>query len=422
MLDDVAEGIGELGYLADLAPGPELSAALAKIDRSRLAGYDLVTLLQAQARQVAHDQAELYATMAAVADATVAAWGLSEGGSEAWEFQADEIRAALTWTRRAAEDHLALARDLTERLPQVWEALHSGRIDLPKARAIVDETTCVSQAVAWQIADEVLPRAPQLTTGQLRSRIRKLVITVDPDGAQERYERAVEDRAVVAVRDDGTGTGSIHATSLPADRLAAGMKRLNRLARKAKTRKDPRTMDQVRTDVFLDLLCGTLQDAQPGTGALVDIRVDLATLAGLSEAPGEIPGWGPVIADVARRIVAEQHDAEWRVVLTDPGSGEVVHDTTTRRRPTAAQQRHVQARHPTCTFPGCRMPAVGCDIDHLRPYSEHGVTATRDLHPACRHDHRGRHIGGWRVQQTRSGAYLWTSPLGRRYVVRPEPP
>jgi hypothetical protein len=83
-------------------------------------------------------------------------------------------------------------------------------------------------------------------------------------------------------------------------------------------------MDQVRTDVFLDLLCRTLRDVQPGTGAVVDIRVDLATLVGLSEAPAEIPGWGPVIADVARRVVAEQHDAEWRVVLTDPASGEVV--------------------------------------------------------------------------------------------------
>jgi hypothetical protein len=280
----------------------------------------------------------------------------------------------------------------------------------------------VTQAVAWEIVDEVLPHAALLTTGQLRSRIRKLVIAVDPDGAQERYERAVADRAVVAVRDAATGTGSIHATSLPADRLAAAMKRLNRLARKAKARKDPRTMDQVRTDVFLDLLCGTLRDVQPGTGAVVDIRVDLATLVGLSEAPAEIPGWGPVIADVARRVVAEQHDAEWRVVLTDPASGEVVHDMTTRRRPTAAQRRHVQARHSTCTFPGCRMPAVDCDMDHLRPYSEHGVTATRDLHPACRHDHRGRHIGGWRVQRTRFGAYLWTSPLGRRYVVRSQPP
>jgi hypothetical protein len=68
------------------------------------------------------------------------------------------------------------------------------------------------------------------------------------------------------------------------------------------------------------------------------------------------------------------------------------------------------------------MPAVDCDIDHLHPYGEHGVTGTDDLHPACRHDHRGRHVGGWRVRRHRLGGHLWISPLGRRYLVRPEPP
>jgi hypothetical protein len=423
MLTDAPEGLGELGYLEDLPPGPQLASALGRIDRSRLSGYDMVTLLKAQARQIAHDQAELYATMITVADATAAAWGLPDRTSQAWEFQADEIRAALALTRYAAEHQLALARDLIERLPQVWDALHAGRIDLPNARAIVAGTARVSQAVAWQIADEVLARAPERTTGQLRARIQKLVIASDPDGARERYGRTVADRAVIAVRDDATGTGSLHATALPADRANAAMRRINRLSRKARRRGDPRTMDQVRADVFLDLLCGRQHpDTAGGSGAVVVIRVDLASLAGMSDAPAEIPGWGPVIADLARRAVAEQHGAEWRIVLTDPATGGVVHETTTRRRPTAAQRRRVEARHPTCTFPGCRMPAVDCDIAHLDPFGEHRVTRTGELHPACRHDHRGRHVGGWRVHRHRVGGHLWTSPLGRRYLVRPEPP
>ncbi|MCZ6455928.1 MAG: hypothetical protein O6650_01630 [Actinobacteria bacterium] len=35
--------------------------------------------------------------------------------------------------------------------------------------------------------------------------------------------------------------------------------------------------------------------------AMVDIRVDLETLTGLTENPGELAGFGPVIADIARR-------------------------------------------------------------------------------------------------------------------------
>ena len=44
-----------------------LGALLAAVDRSRLNGHDLVTVTKAQARQAAHLQAELLATMAEMA-------------------------------------------------------------------------------------------------------------------------------------------------------------------------------------------------------------------------------------------------------------------------------------------------------------------------------------------------------------------
>src|SRR5690606_29338277 len=80
-----------------------------------------------------------------------------------------------------------------------------------------------------------------------------------------------------------------------------------------------------------------------GRRPVVDIRVDLETLVGLAERAGEIPGWGPVIADIARRLVEQQPDGEWRGVVTDPDTGAVLADGTTRRRPTAAQRRYLQA-------------------------------------------------------------------------------
>jgi hypothetical protein len=40
-----------------MAPGPELAATLAGIDRSMLNGYELVILIQAERRQVAHYEA-----------------------------------------------------------------------------------------------------------------------------------------------------------------------------------------------------------------------------------------------------------------------------------------------------------------------------------------------------------------------------
>ena len=69
-------------------------------------------------------------------------------------------------------------------------------------------------------------------------------------------------------------------------------------------------MDQLRADVYLDLLLGADTN---GKGGVVDIHVDLETLAGLSETPGELAGYGPVIADIARQTTNKQTKAKTNV-------------------------------------------------------------------------------------------------------------
>ena len=102
---------------------------------------------------------------------------------------------------------------------------------------------------------------------------------------------------------------------------------------------------------------------------MVDLHIDLTTLAGLDSNPGEIPGFGPIIADVARKVAAGQHDSEWRVTVTDPESGLVAWNGITRRRPNLTQRRYLEARNRRCVFPGCRMPAIDSDIDHTRDFA-----------------------------------------------------
>jgi len=136
---------------------------------------------------------------------------------------------------------------------------------------------------------------------------------------------------------------------------------------------------------------------------------------GLSENPGEIPGWGPVISDIARQVVSEEPDAEHRVIVTDPDTGAVLWNGITRRRPNTGQKRHVQTRNPTCVFPGCRMPASDCDLDHTQAWSEGGPTLIDNLAPGCRHDHRLKDKG-WTLERVRPGNYRWTSPLGHTYI------
>ncbi len=404
-----------------MAPGPELAGVLDSVDRDGLNGWELVVLMRARSRLLARVQAEFFADVVAMAYSP-------PGGpddpperlEEPDEFASDEIRAAMSWTRAAAEHNLDVAWRLVERLPAVWAALHAGDIDLPRARVVCDRTDHLAEETAREVAEKVLPRAGDLTTGQLRVRLERLCVDADPDDASERYWRAVDDRRVVAQRAPD-GTAGLCGFNMLADRAGAVMEHLTRLAQGLKSRDESRTMDQLRADVFLDLLEGRHHPTSRRR-AMVDIRVDLATLVGLDERSGEIPGWGPVIADVARQAVEQQPDGEWRVVVTDPDTGAVLWDGTTRRRPTATQRRWVEARQPTCTFPGCRVPAQKSDFDHALEVAKGGKTLVRALEPACRHDHRLRHEGGWKFQQPTPATYVWTSPRGHTYLTGPNPP
>ncbi len=77
---------------------------------------------------------------------------------------------------------------------------------------------------------------------------------------------------------------------------------------------------------------------------MVDITVDLKTLTELSDTPGDLAGYGPVIADIARQVTHAQQNSEWRMTVTNE-SGEIIHVGTTSRRPTLAMKRLIQARN-----------------------------------------------------------------------------
>ncbi len=85
---------------------------------------------------------------------------------------------------------------------------------------------------------------------------------------------------------------------------------------------------------------------------------------------------------------------------------------------TTHQHNSVTARDRTCIFPGCRMPATNCDLDHRRPFAEHPETSTDGLAPLLRrHHHTTRHRQGWTYQPLPNGDYLWTSPVVSRVLV-----
>nr|MDT0662289.1 DUF222 domain-containing protein [Micromonospora sp. DSM 115978] len=408
--------------LAERPPGPALAALLATFDRSRLNGHDLVILLQARSRQAAHEQAQVLADMAALAhcppgdsDSPVA----RTPGVD--EFAVDEIRAALCLTRKAADAALTLALDVTERLPRVHAGMLAGDVDVPRARVFAQETRALPGGTARKIVDEVIDDAPTLTTGQLAARLRARAISVDPEAADRRRQASLAGRRVVSELDPD-GTATLAGYRLPTDRAAIAAARIDELARAAKRAGDGRTMDQLRADIFLDLLEGIIgaTAGESAAGGGVELRVPLTTLMGLADQAGEIAGWGPVVAEVARKVAERQRRSSWRVSVYD-STGRLVHNGPVRRRPSTADAEFVKARDRTCRAPGCRMPAHRSDLDHTRPYSKGGPSDPDNLGVLCRHDHRLKGEGGWWLRQIGDGVFAWRSRQGHTYLVPPDP-
>jgi Domain of unknown function (DUF222) len=384
------------------APGPRLAAMLASVDRSRLSDHDVVRLMVARDRVVSHLQAERAADICEVT---------RRNGDDdlTGEFAASEVAAALRLTRTAAHHEVTFAADITERLPRVGEMLGEGRIDVRRSRVLADGTAHLDHEAARRVVAEVADRVPGLTTGQLRALLRRVCLVADPEDAKSRLRVAIEDRRLV-LEANPVGSANLLLLDLPPDVAAAARERIEHMARTLPGG-DGRTMDQRRADVALDLLCG--RGAPVGRG-MVDLTVDLRTLMGFADIPGDLGGWGPVVADIARQVIDRQTDGRWQAtVIDDNGDPYAV---AVRRRPTTSQARQVKARHRACVFPGCRQPARDTELDHTTRHTDGGPTLERNLTPLCRFHHRAKDRGGWKYRRRPNGDHVWTSPAGHRYV------
>jgi hypothetical protein len=141
-----------------------------------------------------------------------------------------------------------------------------------------------------------------------------------------------------------------------------------------------------------------------------------STLLGLDDEPGELTGFGPIPAQVARLLAT---DGVWRRLLTDP-AGRLSDVSVDSYRPTQAMRDFVLARDSVCQGPGCRMPAERCDLDHTLEWPC-GPTCPGNLCPLCRRDHRLKTLTDATVEPDGAGGLVWTLPSGRRYHRRAEP-
>jgi Domain of unknown function (DUF222) len=385
----------------------------------------------------------------------------------------DEVAAALSLTAASADELIRFATELTGRLPATFTALAGGELDYAKARALWQATAQVSAEVAAEIEARVLPRAREQTTGEIRAKVRRLVRRLDP-GALARRRQDAERRRDVELMHTDDGTAQLSGLDLPADAATAAHNRVNAIAAGLKTDGDQRGIGQIRADVFLALLCGTLTTTQPpadpthqlaapltrqhddwtaADDAVADAiahaaREQLTTMPGHAVPGHAVPGRHQQLAELIAQAGERITDAlaglktGWcaRTFTTSPGHShqdddrqhdDLPHDDLPHDggqggqhghdgyRVPARMRRIIEHRDRRCGFPGCRRPIRHCDADHTIAHHRGGPTCPCNLAMLCRHHHKLKQTPGWRLHQPWPGVLLWITPTGHWRITTP---
>ena len=392
-------------------PAFRLGAELDRIDPGALSAAERVDLLAVLEEQRRWFEAAQLRVLAAMQERDTSQLGLAQ----------ESVSLALQVPLRTAQGKLAQARTLVAELPKTLAAVAGGSISGEHARVLAE--------AVWQLPnDPGLPPALEqavlpplldgrcVTVSQFRQRVRRAAMRLDPATAEQRHQRALADRTVrYQPEEDGMASLSVllgapeaqliytrltaAATLLPAD--------------------DPRTLDQQRADLLVDaVLSGLPADELPtlqGRRPAIQVVVSADTLLNLDDQPAQLTGYGPITAQAARRLAADE-SGTWRRLLTDSDTGALLDIGEHRYRPAQRLRDFVSARDEVCAFPTCNQPGYRCEYEHIRPFTEGGTTCRHNGALACRRHNLCKQNTGWSYRPNRDGSFSWTSNTGHRYT------
>ena len=183
-----------------------------------------------------------------------------------------------------------------------------------------------------------------------------------------------------------------------------------------------RTKDQRLADALALLVLGPDED-DPSVPArprfLLQLTMSLPVLLALRAGAAELPGYGPVPADLAREWAT---DAAWQRFVHEPVTGHLLDIGTVRHDHPAAMRAFCTARDVHDRFPTGNRQARYADLDHIREHHPDGTGGpTSSANTACtaRIGHIAKTHNGWTVTGNANDVLTWHSPHGLTFPSHP---
>lgn len=424
-LIDVAKLSEHVSELLRTIPGAATLARLSEIDPCTLSAADRINYLAALDRQ----DGWLYA-LRQRAIAAVAGLQPSEGDGSLYgvdEAEREDVSTALRLAPATAQSRIDIARTLVNNLPNTCSALATGEISAAHATVIAREAAIAIRngapdSVIFEVEQRAISFAELHTPGQVAARVRTDIAKAIPEEFEEMTSRATALRRV-SCYNEADGMSTVVAILPAADAqivmnsIEAFILRQDQLHLSQNKSDTDRTIDQKRADALSTICSNFLSEISetvtPQRRPLtVNVTVDLPTLLGLSENPGQLAGYGPIPASVARELAS---DAKWKRFITEPQTGNLLDFGRESYEPPQHLKDFLIARDRTCRFPGCRRSALLSDLDHAESWESGGSTSPENIGALCRRHHRLKTHDGWRIQSFSDGSCTWTSPLGKEF-------
>ncbi|WCD92424.1 HNH endonuclease signature motif containing protein [Microbacterium sp. nov. GSS16] len=341
-----------------------------------------------------------------------------------------ELSLRLRISQERVRELCSVAETATRDLPLLWQRARDGFASMHNVGVIVTAAGALASPVgaprevedAEAAALATLDRAAHewvltCSSAVLRQRAKRLVDRITGDSAARRHTRAMADRHVGR---SPAGDGMSWITALvPTHEAVAVMRRLTATAKHTqKDRRDGRTRDQIRADLFSAWLRGIGTATAVETKIFVTVPVQLLAGEPVAVESASIVGGDSIDPLTAKQLFLDARG--FRRVITDPVKGVVVDMDRRTYRPTRAQRDWLTLHHGTCSRDGCTRLALDADLDHDRPWAEGGTTDLTQLRPLCPRDHTIRHRTRVRYRTRPDRTVQIVSPTG--YTSTAPPP